>query len=90
MSHLLFFLPTNIITIKCIEKKNFYVIWQKTLTCLREFFRATQGVSDSSTVKVCVFPSGWPNGRESLRGLDALSELAGASRKEVPHANTCL
>lgn len=25
VSHLLFFLPTNIITIKCIEKKNFYV-----------------------------------------------------------------
>lgn len=36
------------------------------------------------------FPSGWPNSRESLRGLDAVSELAGASGRQVPHAEHVL
>lgn len=36
------------------------------------------------------FPSGWPNSRESLRVLDALSEPAGASRRQVPHAEHML
>lgn len=37
-----------------------------------------------------LFPSGWPNSCESLRGPDAVGQFAGARGCQVPHAEHLL